>query len=246
MRSGAYTEPGEEEPILPGRGRYSLWKGASVAKRLNLVGTVTCILDTSINLASSRSKAISGFFDETVPYYVSAIYYILPTAALLLYYLVTCPGCSDINAGNHRDEDKTNNDLIDAMSDVEGFADYLKDHPKARDEMRDKISKMQGNGDLNKIDIFINVIYFTLRALHGVILVIKANDLASKQTNDSITDWSDFASNVINVAYMMIMLIYNNFRSSKKDGQRHTFFGTGNLQQGYNTTDLDHPRISPS
>jgi hypothetical protein len=108
-------------------------------------------------------------------------------------------------------------ELIDTFSDIEGFERFLNENPQARDEMLNKINHMQSNGYIDKIDIFINVIYFSLRALHGVVLIVKANDLAAKETNEAVTDWSDFISNVINVAYMMTMLVYNNWQKHKTE-----------------------------
>jgi|GEM_PF-6041049 hypothetical protein len=211
---------------------YSLWKGSSLAKRLNVVGTITCVLDTAIHLASSRSSAVANFFSNTVPFYVSATYYILPSASLLGVYLknLYSNGCS----GDKRvddEADKKAQQLVDEFYDVDGFSDYINTHPTARESLLNKIKFMQQNGYIDKIDLFINILYFSLRAMQGGLLILKAYDLASKETNDSITDWTDFASNIINAAYLMTMLIHNTCHKHKVSASQHILFssGSGNI-----------------
>lgn len=239
----SYTR--NEESFLTTRGTtYSLWKGKSIAKRLGLIGTITCIFDTIINLASSRSKVVNDFFDSTVPYYVSAIYYILPSASLLLYYFKTCCSyhCSDEQIDIQQDADPRVNELLNAFSEVDSFKEYINKYPNAIEEMQNKIKTLQDTNCIDKMDILINIAYFTLRALHGLVIIIKANDLASKETNDEITDWTDFIANVINLAYMMTMLVHNNFIKNKTISNPYQFFTTS-IQQDDIVTIIDNDTL---
>lgn len=221
------TRTNEKQPLLStGKQSFSLWKGKSLAKRLNILGTITCILDTTINLASSRSHSINHFFESTVPYYVSATYYLLPSTSLLLYYVKNCciNGCRQYDDEHVDDREIKANKLIDTLSEVDGFSEYLMQYPKVKDEMLEKIKSMQNVGYLDRIDTFINIVYFTLRALHGAVLIFKAYDITTKQTNDAVNDWSDFISNVINTAYLMTMLIHNNFQKQNISKNPHCKF----------------------
>lgn len=205
-------------PTLP-----STYQGSSLAKRLNIVGTVTCILDTAINLTSRRSETVSHFLSDTLPYYVSATYYLLPSVTLFGYFIknVVTEGCNKSACVGHDSEDKARA-LVEELNDVDGFKAFIADNPGAQEALMSKVKSMQDNGYMDKIDVFINILYFTLRALQGIVIIIKANQWASGDTHQAITDWTDFISNVINAAYLLTMLIHNNCH--KHTQNRHTLF----------------------
>lgn len=198
-----------------GRGlllKNGIYQGSSLAKRLNVVGTIMCILDTSINMTSTRSNTVSRFFNYVVPYYVMAFYYVFPSVALLLaFFKSTCTEkCSAEESGQENMRDISTNKLITEFNSVDGFSDFLSTYPRAEEEMVKRINQMQHNRYIEHIDIFINVAYFTLRALQGGLLIMKAHELTSGEIHDTVKDWSDLISNIITVAYLFTMLIHNN------------------------------------
>ncbi len=218
----------EENPLLPEKNvaTHATWKGTSLSKQLNVVGTITCILDTAINLTASRSKKMASFFSDTVPIYISATYYILPSASLLGIYLKNL--FFDKCMGQPQPEEDANEKaerLIAELNDVDGFAQFLEDHPTARESLLNKINDMQKNGYIDKINFFINILYFTLRAMQGGLLIFKEYGLSDKKTNESITDWADFASSVVNVTYLMTMLIHNHCHHRLSEN-KHILFST--------------------
>jgi hypothetical protein len=83
---------------------------------------------------------------------------------------------------------------------------------------------MQANGYMDKVDVFINILYFALRAFQGIAIIIKANELTTGSTNQEISEWTDFVSNIINAAYLLTMLIHNNCH--KHTLNRHTLFAS--------------------
>lgn len=203
----------------------STYQGSSLAKRLNIVGTVTCILDTAINLSTRRSETVSKFINDVIPYYVSASYYILPTAGLsvLFFKNLFAKGCRQSVCVNEEAEEKARS-LLEELNEVDGFKVFIEDNPAAQEALMTKVKAMQANGYMDKVDIFINILYFALRAFQGIAIIIKANELTSGSTNQEISEWTDFISNVINAAYLLTMLIHNNCH--KHTLNRHTLFAT--------------------
>lgn len=72
--------------------------------------------------------------------------------------------------------------------------------------------------------IIIKSVCNALHAFQGIAIIIKANELTTGSTNQEISEWSDFASNIINAAYLVTMIIHNNCH--KHTHNRHTLFAS--------------------
>jgi len=178
---------------------------ARTAQHFNFFGTVNNILDQSLNLTIHESTAVSEFWSHSVPYYVTALYYLVPALIPFVYVLKDYYSHQD-NEDEHNAEMKEKDLLRSRRPSVR---DFFKKHPEVKKNLSSKMDELEFKNI--KIDIVINSIYFAVRGCHSAIILLHVNNLTSDETSDNINDWMNTVSSIVSLLYVSAMLIHKHY-----------------------------------
>lgn len=58
---------------------YSFWNRSGLRSRLNISGIIASVSDNLIDSISALSPSFSDYLSKNIPYYVTSLFYFLPT-----------------------------------------------------------------------------------------------------------------------------------------------------------------------
>lgn len=198
----------ENKPeITTNQTEYSLLRDSTLAKYAGNTATLFSVFDAIINCLTSRIESVDNFISKQVPFYVMGLYYLLPASVPLVTYVRN----KWRNQPEKYDPDAI--ELLDILQNCDQeFSDLIAENPEEKNRILEVLTSYLRYEKNQPFNIVINLIFLTLRAAHGILVLTKGFSLMDKETNDKLNDWAALLSSISNMTYLAIVILHSNFQ----------------------------------
>lgn len=186
---------------------YSLLTDSDVANYSGNTATLLSALDAILNCLTIRLKSVNHLIAQQVPFFLRGLYYILPICIPLIPY--ARHRCS--NTIELYDPDAL--ELIEILQENDkDFKEHLLRNPEEKKRILEILSSYLRYEKNQPFNIVINLIMLTLRTAQGLLIYAKGFNLLTQEKYDSLSDWTTLISTIIDITFLAIRLLHNNFQ----------------------------------
>lgn len=183
---------------------YSFLRDSTLAKYAGNTATLLSVFDLVIDSVNGQVESFDKFTNQIIPFYANGLCYLLPSMIPLIPYI----------RNRWRNQSEIHDpDAIELLTILRShdavFNKFINENAAEKEFLLEKFTsylKYEKNQPLN---VIINIIWLTLRAAHGLLWFSEGMNLASKETNNKLNDWTNFLSQISNIIYLFCIIMLN-------------------------------------